>query len=100
MVLAAEPMTTGWWNWDIYPSIDNNGVPIPFTRTPREFRSTFYGKGIDNVIARDFYAGLIVSMHGVGLPQKSLRHHAGLDVKLVEAARQCKEPLCSLSFHL
>jgi uncharacterized protein DUF3891 len=93
-------MTTGWWNWDIYPSIDNNGVPIPFTRTPREFRSTFYGKGIDNVIARDLYAGLIVSMHGVGLPQKSLRHHAGLDVKLVEAVRQCKEPLLQVSFNL
>jgi hypothetical protein len=70
MVLAAETHDNGWWDWDIYPSIDDNGVPIPFTRTPREFRSTFYGKGIDNVIARDLYAGLVVSMHGVGLPQK------------------------------
>jgi hypothetical protein len=70
MVLAAETHDNGWWDWDIYPSIDEHGVPIPFTRTPREFRSTFYGKGIDNVIARDPYAGLVVSMHGVGLPQK------------------------------
>lgn len=70
MVLAAETHDNGWWDWDIYPSIDEQGAPIPFTRTPREFRSTFYGKGIDNVIARDPYAGLIVSMHGVGLPQK------------------------------
>jgi hypothetical protein len=70
MVLAAETHDNGWWDWDIYPSIDDQGAPIPFTRTPREFRSTFYGKGIDNVIARDPYAGLIVSMHGVGLPQK------------------------------
>ncbi len=70
MVLAAETHDNGWWDWDIYPSIDDNGVPIPFTRTPREFRSNFYGKGIDNVIARDAYAGLIVSMHGVGLGQK------------------------------
>jgi len=70
MVLAAETHDNGWWDWDIYPSIDEQGVPIPFTRTPREFRSSFYGKGIDNVIARDPYAGLIVSMHGVGLPQK------------------------------
>ena len=70
MVLAAETHDNGWWDWDIYPSIDDNGAPIPFTRTPREFRSNFYGKGIDNVTARDLYAGLIVSMHGVGLGQK------------------------------
>jgi uncharacterized protein DUF3891 len=70
MVLAAETHDNGWWDWDIYPSIDDNGAPIPFNRTPREFRSNFYGKGIDNVIARDLYAGLIVSMHGVGLGQK------------------------------
>jgi Protein of unknown function (DUF3891) len=70
MVLAAGAHDNGWWDWDIYPSVDEDGAPIPFTRTPREFRSTFYGKGIDNVIARDLYAGLVVSMHGVGLPQK------------------------------
>src|ERR1044071_3124738 len=70
MVLAAETHDNGWGGWGIYPSIDEPGAPIPFTRTPREFRSTFYGKGIDNVIARDLYAGLVVSMHGVGLPQK------------------------------
>jgi hypothetical protein len=70
MVLAAEAHDNGWWDWDVYPSIDEQGLPIPFTRTPREFRSRFYGKGKDNVISRDLYAGLIVSMHGVGLTKK------------------------------
>jgi hypothetical protein len=70
MVLAAEAHDNGWWDWDVYPAVDDQGIPLPFTRTPREIRSQFYGKGIDNVIARDLYAGLIVSMHGVGLPQK------------------------------
>ncbi|HUK42520.1 MAG TPA: DUF3891 family protein [Candidatus Acidoferrales bacterium] len=70
MVLAAEAHDNGWWNWDINPSVDENGVPLTFSRTPREFRSDFYGKGIDSVIARDLYAGLIVSLHGVGLPQQ------------------------------
>ena len=70
MVLAAEAHDNGWWDWDVYPSVDEQGVPLPFTRTPREIRSNFYGKGIDNVIARDLYAGLMVSMHGVGLPQQ------------------------------
>lgn len=70
MVLAAEAHDNGWSDWDVYPSVDEQGVPLPFTRTPREARSGFYGKGIDNVIDRDLYAGLMVSMHGVGLPQK------------------------------
>ena len=70
MVLAAEAHDNGWWDWDIYPMVDEQGAPIPFTRTPREFRSQFYGKGIDNVRSRDLYAGLIVSMHGVGLTKK------------------------------
>ena len=80
MVLAAEAHDNGWWDWDVFPSVDEQGAPIPFTRTPREFRSTFYGKGIDNVISRDLYAGLIVSMHGVGLTKKrygTMRSDAG-----------------------
>ncbi len=67
MVLAAEAHDNGWWHWDIQPSVDEQGAPITFTRTPRESRSDFYGKGIDYVAERDLYAGLIVSMHGVGL---------------------------------
>jgi uncharacterized protein DUF3891 len=70
MVLAAEAHDNGWWDWDINPSVDEKGAPLTFSRTPREFRSNFYGKGIDNVIGRDLYAGLIVSLHGVGLPQQ------------------------------
>jgi hypothetical protein len=70
MVLAAEAHDNGWWHWDIYPSVDENGVPLAFTRTPRNIRSQFYGAGIDGVLEKDLYAGLIVSMHGVGLPQQ------------------------------
>lgn len=70
MVLAAEAHDNGWWNWDINPSVDEKGVPLAFTQTPREIRSNFYGKGIDGVVDKDLYAGLIVSMHGVGLPQQ------------------------------
>ena len=73
MVLAAEAHDNGWWDWDIHPSVDEQGIPITFTRTPRERRSYFYGKGIDNVVERDLYAGLIVSMHGVGLPLQRYR---------------------------
>lgn len=70
MVLAAEAHDNGWWHWDVNPSVDDKGVPLAFTQTPREIRSQFYGKGIDGVVDKDLYAGLIVSMHGVGLPQQ------------------------------
>jgi hypothetical protein len=70
MVLAAEAHDNGWWHWDVNPSVDEEGVPLAFTRTPREKRSGFYGKGIDYVVEKDLYAGLMVSMHGVGLPQQ------------------------------
>lgn len=70
MVLAAEAHDNGWWHWDINPSADEEGVPLAFTRTPREKRCGFYGKGIDYVVEKDLYAGLMVSMHGVGLPQQ------------------------------
>jgi hypothetical protein len=70
MVLAAEAHDNGWWHWDVNPSVDDEGVPLAFTRTPREKRSGFYGKGIDYVVEKDLYAGLMVSMHGVGLPQQ------------------------------
>jgi hypothetical protein len=70
MVFAAEAHDNGWWHWDINPSVDDEGVPLAFTRTPREKRSGFYGKGIDYVVEKDPYAGLMVSMHGVGLPQQ------------------------------
>jgi hypothetical protein len=43
MVLAAEAHDNGWWHWDINPSVDEDGVPLAFTRTPREKRSGFYG---------------------------------------------------------
>jgi hypothetical protein len=70
MVLAAEAHDNGWWHWDVNPSVDERGVPLAFTQTPRETRSSFYGKGIDGVADKDLYAGLMVSMHGVGLPQQ------------------------------
>ena len=35
MVLVAEAHDNGWWHWDINPSVDDEGVPITFRRTPR-----------------------------------------------------------------
>jgi len=69
MVLVAEAHDNGWWHWDINPRVDDEGVPITFRRTPRERLYEFINIGIDNVLEKDIYAGLIASIHHTGLPQ-------------------------------
>jgi Protein of unknown function (DUF3891) len=69
MVFVAEAHDNGWWDWDIKPEVDDQGVPITFRRTPRERLYQFINKGIDNLFEKDLYAGLIASMHHAGLPQ-------------------------------
>ncbi len=68
MVLAAHAHDNGWWHWDIKPSIDDEGVPVTFRRAPRQFWVHAFRKGIENVLEKDLYAGLMVSLHGTGLP--------------------------------
>jgi hypothetical protein len=69
MVFVAEAHDNGWWHWDINPSVDEQGVPITFRRTPRERLYEFINIGIDNILQKDVYAGLIASIHHTGLPQ-------------------------------
>jgi len=69
MVFVAEAHDNGWWYWDIDPEVDDQGVPITFRRTPRESLYTFINQGINNLLEKDLYAGLIASMHHAGLPQ-------------------------------
>ena len=69
MVFVAEAHDNGWWYWDINPEVDDQGVPITFRRTPRARLYEFIDKGIDNIMEKDLYAGLIASIHHAGLPQ-------------------------------
>jgi hypothetical protein len=69
MVFVAEAHDNGWWHWDIDPEVDDQGMPITFRRTPRARLYEFIDKGIDNIMAKDLYAGLISSIHHAGLPQ-------------------------------
>jgi hypothetical protein len=69
MVLVAEAHDNGWWHWDINPAVDDQGVPITFRRTPRERLCEFITIGINNILEKDLYAGLIASIHHAGLPQ-------------------------------
>jgi hypothetical protein len=69
MVFAAESHDNGWWHWDINPSVDDQGVPITFRKTPRKILFEYLSRGIDGVVEKDPYAGLMVSLHLAGLSQ-------------------------------
>lgn len=70
MVLAVDSHDNGWWYWDINPSVDDQGVPITFRKTPRKILFEYLTRGINNVIEKDLYAGLMVSLHLAGLSQQ------------------------------
>jgi hypothetical protein len=80
MVVAAQEHDSGWWNWEIKPSLNPEGLPPDYQRfwmstagvvADSEERAaawvSFYRDGIDRVHAQDPYAGLLVLMHGTGL---------------------------------
>jgi hypothetical protein len=80
MVVAAQEHDSGWWNWEIKPSLNAEGLPPDYQRfwmstagvvANSEERAakwvSFYRDGIDRVREQDPYAGLLVLMHGTGL---------------------------------
>lgn len=75
MVLAAQEHDSGWWEWEIQPTLNDNGLPVDYigsTKTLGRVWLDFYRHGIKRVADHDPYAGLIISMHGEGLLNKGL----------------------------
>jgi hypothetical protein len=71
MLIAAEHHDDGWQSWDASPRVDpRTGRPYQFTDMPTGEHLAFYRQGIDSVLRRDPYAGLLVSMHLSGLYQR------------------------------
>lgn len=72
VVLAAQEHDNGWWEWEMKPStLNDQGYPLDYhdgsLKYLGQLRLDFYKDGADRVVQRDPYAGLLVSMHGVGL---------------------------------
>lgn len=80
VVLAAQEHDSGWWNWEIKPTLNAEGYPPDYQRfwmstagvtEGSEERARawigFYRDGIDRVREQDPYAGLLVLLHGTGL---------------------------------
>ena len=71
MVLAAQEHDTGWWDWEIKPQLNDEGMPPDYIGSIKHLGQTvwldFYRHGITRLAEQDAYAGYIVSLHAEGL---------------------------------
>ncbi len=70
MVLAAEEHDGGWWEWEVRPTLTDEGYPMDYIGSVKRLGSVwheFYRRGIERVAERDPYAGLMILMHAEGL---------------------------------
>lgn len=66
--LAATHHDDGWAVWERRPDIDpDTGAPVQFHQLKPPAHLTAYRAGIERAAQTDPWAGLLVSMHGVGL---------------------------------
>ena len=71
MVLAAQEHDTGWWDWEIKPQVNAEGVPPDYIGSIKHLGGKvwldFYRHGIERLAEQDPYAGYMVSLHSDGL---------------------------------
>jgi Protein of unknown function (DUF3891) len=71
MVLAAQEHDSGWWDWEIKPTLNEQGYPSDYIGSIKHLGQgvwlNLYRHGIERLAAQDLYAAYEVSMHGEGL---------------------------------
>ena len=71
MVLAAQEHDSGWWDWEIKPSVNQQGYPSDYIGSIKHLGQgvwlDLYRRAIERLAARDLYAAYYVSMHGEAL---------------------------------
>ena len=71
MVLAAQEHDTGWWDWEIKPQLNSEGLPSDYIGSIKHLGGKvwldFYRHGIQRLSQQDPFAGYIVSLHADGL---------------------------------
>ena len=84
--LAASEHDNGWREWELQPQIDpKTRLPFSFMSIPTETHIKLYERGIERVIKRDRYAGLLVSMHASGLYDRARATIPGFSAKYVKS---------------
>ena len=76
MVLAAQEHDSGWWDWEIKPTLNEQGFPSDYIGSIKHLGQgvwlDLYRRAIERIAARDLYAAYFVSMHGEALLTKGM----------------------------
>jgi uncharacterized protein DUF3891 len=84
--LAATEHDNGWNEWELLPEIDPvTFLPYSFMSIPTRDHIELYQRGIERVVKADHYAGLLVSMHCLGLYDRTRATMPGFSAKYVKA---------------
>src|SRR5258708_1540649 len=84
--LAATEHDNGWNEWELQPRIDPvTFLPYSFMSLPTQEHIDLYQRGIERVVKVDRYAGLLVSMHCIGLYDRTRATMPGFSAKYVKA---------------
>ena len=71
MVLAAQEHDSGWWDWEIKPTLNEQGYPSDYIGSIKHLGQgvwlDLYRRAIERLATRDLYAAYFVSMHGEAL---------------------------------
>ena len=85
-LLAATEHDNGWNEWEFLPEIDRvTFLPYSFMSIPTREHIELYQRGIERVIKADHYAGLLVSMHCLGLYDRTRATMPGFSAKYVKS---------------
>jgi uncharacterized protein DUF3891 len=85
-LLAATEHDNGWNEWELLPEIDPvTFLPYSFMSIPTRDHIELYQRGIERVVKVDHYAGLLVSMHCLGLYDRTRATMPGFSAKYIKA---------------
>src|SRR5207244_4615592 len=85
-ILAATEHDNGWNEWELLPEIDQvTFLPFSFMSIPTRDHIELYQRGIERVVKVDRYAGLLVSMHCLGLYDRMRATIPGFSAKYVKS---------------
>ena len=85
-ILAATEHDNGWNEWELLPENDPvTFLPYSFMSIPTRHHIELYQRGIERVVKVDHYAGLLVSLHCLGLYDRTRATMPGFSAKYVRA---------------
>ncbi len=67
VILAARLHDAGWRGWESAPVLDAAGRPTNFLQIDVREHLVFYRAGVEDVLARDRHAGMLVAKHAAGI---------------------------------